>query len=167
MLDLSVLSHSPEGAVVIAALSVQLLLAIYTGVATRLAIREQHELLRETFGLTRKIEGLTAHRREIFMRQYEKLMENLSTRLPTTISAHASEAIFETESKILKRLAEIEPNLAKDENSKKKMDELIASMERLDHTIVTLTSDTVRKVMLESREELLDEPALKNDVLDA
>lgn len=159
--------QSPLGIVVIAASSVQFILSIYIGFAVRSALREHHILSREMFGVMRKIEGLTAHRREIFMRQYEKLMDSLSARLPTTISAHASEAIFETESKILKRLAELEPHLADDEVSKRKMDDLIASMEKLDKTIVALTSDTVRKVMLESREQLFDEPGVKNDVLDA
>lgn len=108
------------------------------------------------FGLVRRIEALTSNRRELMVKQFDRMLANLSTRLPSTIAAQASQRIFETESKILTRLAELEPNLKKDEISRRKMDDLIRSMEGLEQTIVALTAEAVRKVMVESRSDLLD-----------
>lgn len=135
----------------------QLILAVYMLASLRVASRERAELNKEMFGLLRKIEGLTATRREQMLKHYDKILENLSTRLPPTIAAQASATIFDTESKILARLAELEPAFAKDDASRRKMDELIKAMENLEQTIVALTADTVRKVMVESRRNLLDD----------
>ena len=123
----------------------------------RASQRERLLLNREIYGMLKKIEGLTATKREQVMKHYDKMLESLAVRLPATVAAHASQTIFETESKILSRLAELEPNLRGDEVSKRRMNELIKTMENLENTIVCLTSDTVKKVMLESRRDVLED----------
>ena len=135
----------------------QLVLTAYTLITLRASARERTLLNKEMFGLLRKLEGLTSSRREQMLKHYDKILGQLSSRLPMTIAAQTSSMIFETESKILARLAELEPHFAKDENSKRKMDELIKSMENLEQTIVALTADTVHKVMVDSRRTLLDD----------
>lgn len=146
-----------------AALAMQFLLSVVTIVALRTFSREQSRLHTELFGLLRKLEGLTASRREQVLRHYNKLLETMSARLPTTVAAQAGQVIFEAESRLLARLAELEPNLHSDADSKRKLDELIVSMEKLEQTLVNLTADTVHKVMVEGRRSLIadesfDEP---------
>src|SRR5688572_10532040 len=89
------------------ALCLQGLLALTLVLALRSANRERHALHKELFGLTRKIEGLTAHRREQVLKHYDKILDSLSVRIPTTVASQASQLIFDTESKILARLAEL------------------------------------------------------------
>lgn len=139
-------------------------LAIYLLFSLRAANKERQEIHRQLFGLVCKIEGLTASRRESMLRHYDKLLDNLSNRLPPVIAAHAGQTIFETESKILARLAEIEPNLHTDAVTKQKMDELIVAMENLEHTIVSLTSETVRKVMTDARRDLFERDESSTDI---
>lgn len=141
----------------------QLFLTFCTVVALRQASRERSEVYKEMFGLIKKLEGLTASRREQMSKQFDKILENLSLRLPPAIAAQASQSIFEAESKILARLAELEPNLRQDRVGQEKMDDLIKSMEKLEHTIVALTAESVRKVMLESRQAIFADDAVNND----
>ncbi len=122
----------------------------------KVALKEIRELNRETFGMLRKIEGLTATKRDQIAKHYDKILEGLSKKLPTLVAAHTSDKIFETESNILKRLAELEPNFGKDDKQRKKLDELIHTMENLEQTIVGLTADTVYAAMQESRREILE-----------
>jgi len=142
------------GAIII---SMQLLLTIYMAVSLRIAAKERALLNKEMFGLLKKLEGLTASRREQMIRHYDRILESLSSRLPPTIASHTSQMIYETESKILKRLAELEPNLKEDDLSRRKMDDLVKTMENLEQTIVFATAETVRKVMLESRHNLMED----------
>lgn len=135
----------------------QSIIALYMFIHLRIAAKEQAALSKEMFGLLKKLEGLTASKREQMLKHYDQILDNLSTRLPPTIAAHAGETIFETESKILSRLAELDPSLTKDGENKKKMEELVRSMESLEHTIISLTADTVKKVMVEARHSLMDE----------
>lgn len=135
----------------------QLLLTIGVILTLKSSARERAVLNKETFGLVKRLEGLTATRREQILKHYDSILDQLSNSLPPTIAAHTSQLIFETESKILTRLAELEPNLRTDDASRRKMDELIKSMETLEKTIVALASDTVRRVMNESRRTLLDD----------
>lgn len=109
----------------------------------------------------RKIEGLTASRREAFVKQYEKLHDQLTTRVPITVATQASSSILDAEKKILTRLAELEPQMKADPVSLKKFDELIRTMEDLEHTIVTLTAESVKKVLRDNRGDfLMDEENL-------
>lgn len=140
-----------------AVLLAQSALAIYMAFCLRIASRERARINKELFGLVKRIEGLTSNRREQMLKQYDKILANLAVRLPTIIAANAGHTILETENKILTRLAELEPNLKTDENGRKKMDELIRSMENLEQTIVALTAETVRQVMVDSRSDLLED----------
>jgi len=135
----------------------QFLLAIYMFASLKIAARERAQLNKEMFGLLRKIEGMTANRREQMLKHYDKILEDISMRLPPTIAAKAGEIIFETESKLLSRLAEIEPNLKDDQVGRKKMDGIIQSMETLESTIVSLTANTVQNVMADKRRDLFNE----------
>ncbi len=132
------------------------LLAATLVLALRRFRSERQAVSQELFGLVKKVEGLTATKREQFQRQYDRLLQDLTKRLPTTIASEASTAIFETESLILTRLAELEPNLRRDDISFKKMDDLIKSMEQLEHTLIASTAQTVERVLVESRSGLLD-----------
>jgi len=135
----------------------QMLAVTYMAISLRMASGERARMNKEMFGLLKKIEGLTAHRREQMLKHYDTILDNLSTRLPPTIAATTGQAIYEAESKILKRLAELEPDLKGDKNSLDKMNDLIKSMENLETMIVTLTADTVQRVMSDSRRGLFDE----------
>ena len=146
------------GVTILGALAIfQFIVAAYMAVCLRFSSKERSSLNKEMFGLLRRIEALTSNRREQMLKHYDKILANLTTRLPASIAAQASQRIFETESKILARLAELEPNIKRDEISKKKMDELIRSMENLEQTIVALTAEAVRKVMVDSRSDLMDD----------
>lgn len=123
--------------------------------------KEASELLKETHGCMRKIEGLTSSRREAFVKQYEKLHDQLTTRVPITVATQASSSILDAEKKILTRLAELEPQMKADPVSLKKFDDLIRTMEDLEHTIVTLTAESVKKVLRDNRGDfLMDEENL-------
>lgn len=139
------------------ALLAQIGLATYMAISLRVAARERHQLSKELFGLVRKVEGLTAHRRESILRHYDKMLETLSYRIPTTVAAQASSAIVDAESKILNRLIELEPQLKDDQVARRKMEDIVRSMEGLEQTLIALTSDTVRRVMLEGRGAIIDE----------
>lgn len=153
--------------IVLGLASIQLFLTLCTISALRQAGKERNEIHKEMFGLIKKLEGLTASRRELMSKHFDKILDNLSLRLPPTIAAQASQTIFEAESKILARLAELEPNLKRDQVSQQKMDDLIKSMEKLEHTIVALTAESVRKVMLESRQSLFADEAENDQYLAA
>lgn len=136
--------------------SLLVLVNVFTLWSLRCASKERQALNREVYGLVKKLEGLTSSRREQMLKHYDGLLEVLSTRLPTAVANQTSQLIFDTESKILARLAELEPSANQDEKSKKKLDDLIKSMEGLEHTIVALTSDAVRSVMVEGRRSLFE-----------
>ena len=137
-------------------LLLQFAVVVYMAISLRIAGREREVIHREIFGLVRRMEGLTSHRREQIIKHYDKMLDTLSCRLPTAVASQASQVIFDAESRILQRLAELEPELRNDEIGRRKMDDLIKSMENLEHTLVSITSDTVRKVMVEGRAKLLE-----------
>jgi hypothetical protein len=136
---------------------IQLVTCCIMLMAQRSLKQEAAALNKETFGLLRRFEGLTASKREKILKEYDRMLEELSNRLPTTIAAQASQRIFETESRILNRLAELEPILKEDKLSQNRMDELIRSMEQLEETLVGSTAETVKKVFLETRSSLFNE----------
>lgn len=146
-------------------LLLSIVLSISVLLALRKAAREREIVNRELSGLFERIERLTSSGREQILKHYDGLLESLSQRLPTAVAAQASEVIFDTESKILFRLAELDPSLNKDAESRRKMDELIKSMEGLERTIVDLTSDAVRHVMVEGRQSLFPEESKRLDNL--
>lgn len=139
------------------ALLLQVLLVITILLVVRSASRERVALEREMFGLMKKLEGLTSSKREQVLKHYDSMLETLSMRLPPAVAAQTSKLIIDTESRILSRLAELEPNLRGDDESRHKMDELIKNMEHLEETIVATASDAVRSVMIDSRRSLFDD----------
>jgi len=150
-----------------AAVVLQFVLGIYMAASLRIASCERARLNKEMFGLLRKIEGLTAGRREQMLKHYDTILDEISNRLPPTVAAEAGQMIFEMESKILSRLAELEPNLGEDEASLKKMEGLIKSMEGLEATLVSLTANTVRSVMASRRRDLFYDPISDEEQLAA
>ena len=142
-------------------------LAGFTLLSLRSAARERQSLHTEMYGILRKIEGINASRREQMVRQYDGILENLAARLPKVIATQTSSMIIETEGKVLARLAELEPNLREDDEARKKMDELVRSMEKLEETVVAIAADTVHQVLSESRRELLSDEEKKKVTLAA
>ena len=145
----------------------QTILALHLMLSLRSASKERQRLNREMFGLLRKIEGLTSGKREQMMKHYDKILDDLVTRLPHTIASQAGTSIFETESRILTRLAELEPNLRNDELGRQKMDDLIQSMEGLESLIVSLTAETVQSVMAENRKVLFQDGIFREESMAA
>ncbi|MCB0354571.1 MAG: hypothetical protein KDD64_13640 [Bdellovibrionales bacterium] len=129
----------------------QLLLSLYLLACLRRSSADHARTTVELFGLMKKIDGLTASKREQVAKAYDAMIGQLSAQIPTTVAAYAGQAIFETESKLLTRLAELEPSLKDDTDARKKMDELITSMESLETKIVQLTAETVESVMERNR----------------
>jgi hypothetical protein len=146
-------------------LLLQVLLALAVIYLTRAHTRDRAELEREMFGLLRKLEGLTASKREQILRHYDSMLETLATRLPPAVAAQTSKLVVETESRIITRLAELEPDLKSNSESQKKMDELIKQLEHLEETLVSTASDAVRTVMLDSRRALFDDEGYGEDRL--
>lgn len=143
-------------------LTVQCLLVLYVIRSARTAADERTKLHKELFGLLKKIEGLTFNRRDHLLRHYDQMVESLSQRLPSTIASQAGQVIFETERMILTRLAELEPNLKSNNEGRQKMDQLIHCMESLEDTVISLTSETARRVMNESRKEIFADEGNEN-----
>lgn len=148
--------------VLVAVILIQLVVSVFVVGALSRAARQRATLNKEMFGMLRKIEGLTAHRREQMLKHYDEILADLSLKLPPTIASEAGQLIFEMESRILSRLAELESEVQDDEVSKRKMDDLIKSMETLEATIVTLTANTVQDVMAQGRKDLFRADIQKN-----
>jgi hypothetical protein len=146
------------GSVLISLLFLNLITTACLFLYFRSASSKIEKLTRETYGLYRKIEGLTADERGRFKIQFSELKQTLTKELPPTIAAKAGTLIFEAESEVLRRLAEIEPNIRGDREAQKKMHDLIQKMEKLEATLIGATSDAVRSV-LEQREESYTERA--------
>jgi hypothetical protein len=144
------------------AVVLQLVISLYMFGSLRSSAKDRERLNKEMFGLLRKIEGLTASKREQMLKHYDSILETLALRLPPTVASEAGQMIFEMESRLLSRLAELEPALKDDEISQRKMDGIIKSMENLEATIISLTSDTVHKVLAEGRQDLFREDLLVN-----
>jgi len=151
--------------IVACAFTLQLILTLCMLWYIKSSNRETQRLFCEMHGTMRKIEGMTANKREQMLKHYDKILADVSLRLPPTVASQAGTMIFETEQRILSRLAELEPNLNDDQESRQKMDELIKSMENLENTIVDLTASTVQSVMAQSRKELFDNDMLESSDL--
>lgn len=140
----------------------QFLVSIYFFLQVKASSNESHRINKEVFGLLKKFEGLTASKREQILNRYDQMLEELSHRLPTTIAALTSSTIVDTEAMILKRLAELDPQIRSNKNSRDKMDSLIRNMEHLESSLVSITADTVRNVMLDNRKKLFIEDDFSN-----
>lgn len=135
----------------IGGLIIQLLIVGTFSVALWRSARERHQLSRELFGVLNKIDGLTASRREQILRHYDGVLGELAAQIPDQVGREAGRRIFETESRILTRLAELEPDLSNDPSSQSKMNELIEVMESLEITVSQIATTTVRDAMDEAR----------------
>lgn len=136
---------------------VQLLFILAAVFALKHFRSEQRKLNRDTYGIMRKIEGLTSRKRDQMAKHFDKILEELSMKLPSTIAARAGEKIFETEKQILSRLAELEPQLRDDKESLEKMDTIIKTMEELEATLIQVTSESVYSVLLENKRSLFSD----------
>jgi len=112
---------------------------------------------REMFGLTKKMEAMTASRRAHFVHEYDKIVNQLLRKLPANIAAKAGDSIFTTQKQILTRLAELEQLAGTDRESRKQMEEIILSMEQLEAQLVRVTADTVIEVMSDTRKRILED----------
>ena len=133
--------------------AVNLLLTLFLFGTIRAGREKSEAVGKELYGTLKKIEGMLAGRRAQILKEYDKMVQSLSLRLPTVIASNAGDRIFETERNLLQCLAEIDP-LIKEENHKEKLDELIRNMESLQDMISSLVTDTVRKVLEEARTEI-------------
>ncbi len=132
----------------------QALILSITLFKTHSAHVERRELYHELFILMRKIENLSESKRGMVLHQFDNLLDSLIKQLPTRIAAEAGERIFETESQLLRALAEIEPAIGADQRSQLRLEHLVQSMENLEATVVSLTCESVRQAMLDVRESL-------------
>lgn len=169
MIEAFNLNIGPTGAsfIIVLASFIQLFAAIYTAANNRAASRERNQLNKEIFGLMKRIEALTSSSRKQVLSHYDKILSELTIKVPAAVAMQAGQNIFDTESKILCRLAELDPASQADDLTRRKMDDLIKSMENLEQTVVAIAAEAVRKALLEGRSHLLDEERLTDSSLAA
>jgi hypothetical protein len=114
--------------------------------------RERQRLGRELIAVVKKIDGLTSDRREQILRHYDGILGELAAEMPERIVRETGHRIFEAESRILTRLAELEPDLKNDPVSREKMNELIEVMEYLETAVAEIAATTVRDALGEARQ---------------
>jgi hypothetical protein len=134
--------------------AIQLIGVFYVCSFIRKTLKEKKTLNREILACLKKIEDYTADNRQQALKHYDKIFEDLTNKLPALVSAQAGQQIFETESMILTRLAELDSSLKSDPESKRKMGQIITSMETLEDTVVAATSDVVRRALNEGRKQI-------------
>ena len=137
-------------------LALQFVLALVMLAVIKSTSRERAEMTKELYAQVKRIEALTSERREQMLKHYDHILEDLTNRVPVMVAGRASQQIFDTESKILQRLAELEPNLKGDETARQKIDAIIKSMEKLEDNVISITSEAVRQALLDGRSDLFD-----------
>jgi len=152
-----VLSVDPKTAALIALVTINLLVALGVLLALRSSARERREHRREIEVMVQKIEVLTAPTRERVIGRYDGMLASLVEKIPEKVMRETGRKIFDAESRIIARLAEIEPNLKRDPVGREKMNEIIESMESLESSVSTIAAETVDDALRAAREELLDE----------
>jgi hypothetical protein len=138
-------------------------LALVSSAAMLLALRrfsrDRENTQRSLDDIGTRLEALTGQLSDRYLNttdtNYSSVLDSLVERLPNVVAQETGNQIFETESKILTRLAEIDPMLRNDVEAQRKMDEIIRSMENLEKNIIGLTAAAVKTVMIEKRDELL------------
>ncbi len=151
------LSVDPKTAALIALVTINLLVALGVLLALRSSARERREHRREIEVMVQKIEVLTAPTRERVIGRYDGMLASLVEKIPEKVMRETGRKIFDAESRIIARLAEIEPNLKRDPVGREKMNEIIESMESLESSVSTIAAETVDDALRAAREELLDE----------
>jgi len=152
-----VLSLDPHIAALVALVTIHLVVALGVFLALRSSARERREHRREIEVLVQKIEVLTAPTRERVIGRYDGMLANLVEKIPEKVMRETGQKIFDAESRIIARLAEIEPNLKRDPVGREKMNKIIESMESLESSVSTIAAETVDDALRAAREELLDE----------
>jgi hypothetical protein len=137
-------------------LALQVSVAFYLLGKLQFASQERSKLYLELFGMLRKIEGLSSGRRALISHNLDIMLERLAKQLPSRIAAEAGEVIYKTESSMLKVLADLEPNLPQMPAMKERVEKLVISMESLESTVVSLTSETVRQAIMDTKRSILD-----------
>lgn len=147
----------PHTAAIAALICTQLALALGVLLSLRSAATERREHRQEIAAMVQKIELLTAPTRERVIGRYDGMLANLVEKIPEKVMRETGQKIFDAESRIIARLAEIEPNLKRDPVSREKMNEIIESMESLESSVSAIAAETVDDALRAAREELLDE----------
>ena len=146
--------------ILVGLLLLQAILSVYMTIVLMVSSRDRKQLNRETFGLLKKIEGLTAEKQQQFRNQYARAIAGLQDRLPIAIATQVGERIYQTESAILRHLAELEPNVD-NPDAKRRFDELIKSMESLEENLIRVTAQTVHTLLEENADSLTSEAKLE------
>jgi hypothetical protein len=118
------------------------------------ALSEHRRTTEEMRLMVRKTEAITADEREQIVRLYDRFVQRILRRLPDELAETTEEALFRTEELILRRLAELEPNLRHDPQARTRLDDIIRSMETLNDSIIRVNVDAVERALRENRESL-------------
>lgn len=156
--DLSAFLSNPQLLAVSTVLAVALM-QLFVCVSIRRSFRAEREerqrYYKELFGLLKKLEGLTAYRREVMLKHYDSILGGLEKELPQILGAELGESIVQTESALLSRLADLDPRLKHDPDARRKLDQLIVSMEGLEREVVKITTETVSRALSENRQHFM------------
>lgn len=136
---------------------IQLAVAIGVFLSLQSAARERAEYRRELTELLQKIDLLTTPTRERIIGRYDGMLADLVEQVPERVLRETGQKIFDTESRIIARLAELEPDLKRDPIGREKMNEIIESMESLESSISSIAAETVGGALRAARAELLEE----------
>lgn len=120
---------------------------------------ESLKLNRETFGLLKKVEGLTAQKHHLLAKQFDDLIEKMANQVPVIVGKEATSHLFEIERQIITRLAELEPNLKTDPKAIAHMEEVLRKVELLEEEVIRSTSKAVEKILVEKRKTLFQPQA--------
>ena len=116
--------------------------------------RESRGLLREIFGLTKKIEGLAVTRRESLEYEFDGLTTKLSDEVPVLVARQASRILNDVESRLAFQLYELESVAPRGSEAEEKIIELIHSLDRLEETVVEATRQSITEVLARTRQDI-------------
>lgn len=153
-LTANILQLSPSGIILAALVIIQFGFFFLLVIRLRKSEQSTRKLHTSMFGLMKRIEGMTAEKRERMLVEFDLLLDRLSMRLPTALAARAGDAIFEAEKRLLSRIIELERTITPSAENREELDYLVKSLESLEQTMVSLTASTVHEVLLESRKQL-------------
>ena len=125
-------------------------------VGMRSGVREREKHRRELGRLREKVEILTAPSTARYLSECNTLFSELLQSLPAVVKRQAGAQIFDIESRILTRLAELEPDLRRDPHSRGRMNELIESMESLEGAVCTIAAETLQGGLQEAHKRILE-----------
>ena len=135
----------------------QVIVAVYVTVVLLIGSKGSKRINRETFGLLKKIEGLSAEKHERLEIALDNLLDDLMEKLPVTVAGRLGDELLQLENHVLRHLAEIDPDLASLEGENERVSKLLRSMERLEDAVVRAAADTVQRVLLEQKASIKGE----------